>query len=522
MLLQCGIAFVGSCCWRATRSASGRCIIIATSKFFAFASMPKGLHALPEIPYAPDEERIAEAIVLMPETGTQSFFLGIERVEPGHVVVVTANGLSTRRHWQPKRRRIVFRRPEDYSEALRELLDRAVSCRLRGSGEVGTYLSGGLDSGAVAATAARLLAPSGRRLFAFTGLPREGYDGPAPRNRIIDEGPLAAATAALYPNIEHVLVRNQGRSPLEDLDRNFLLFERPLLDLCGAGWTNSMNNAIRKRNVKIMLGGECGNMGLSYDGMELLPELLRSGRWLRLWREMRGLAMRRMRWRGVLAGTFGPWCPPTFWVWLNRLVNGYALEVGNYTAIHPRRLAELDLPARARARNFDLVCRPWKDSFAMRLWVLQRIDPGNYRKGGLGFLQVDHRDPTADVRLLEFCFAVPTEQFLRDGMPRALARRALADRLPNQVLEEPRRGLSVADWHEDLTAARDRIADELDRLEACPAAATALDLVRLRRLTKNWPSRGWERDEVSIPYALALVRAISTGHFLRRATGANR
>ena len=88
--------------------------------------------------------------------------------------------------------------------------------------------------------------------------------------------------------------------------------------------------------------------------------------------------------------------------------------------------------------------------------------------------RLTHRDPTADVRLLEFCLAVPTEQFLRDGMQRALARRALADRLPKQVLEEPRRGLQVADWHEDLTAVRDRVADELDRLEACPAATTAL------------------------------------------------
>ena len=62
------------------------------NKFCAFASMPKGLHALPEVPYAPDEERIAEALVLIPETGTRSFFLGIERVEPGHVVVITASG----------------------------------------------------------------------------------------------------------------------------------------------------------------------------------------------------------------------------------------------------------------------------------------------------------------------------------------------------------------------------------------------------------------------------------------------
>ena len=416
----------------------------------------------------------------------------------------------------------MLRRPEDYSEALRHLLDKAVSCRLRGTGEVGAYLSGGFDSGAVTATAARLLAPSGRRLFAFTGLPREGYDGPVPRNRIIDEGPYAALTAALYPNIEHVLVRNQGRSPLEDLDRNFFLFERPFIDLSGAGWTNSMNSAIRKRNVKVMLGGGYGNMGLSYDGLELLPELLRSGRWLRLWREMRGLALRRMRWRGVLARTFGPWCPPGLWVWLNRVANGHALEVGDYTAIHPRRFAELDLPARAKACNLDFVCRPRKDSFAMRLWVLRRSDPGNYRKGGLGGWQVDHRDPTADVRLLEFCLSVPTDQFLCDGIPRALAQRALADRLPKQVLKESRRGMQVADWHEDFTAARDQIADELDRLEACPAAATVLDLARLRRLTENWPSGGWERDEVSLPYELALPRAISTGHFLRRVAGGNR
>jgi asparagine synthase (glutamine-hydrolysing) len=489
-------------------------------KFFAFASMPKGLHVLPEIPYAPDEERIAESLVLMPETGPKSFFLGIERVEPGHVVVVTANNFTTRRHWQPSRRQISFRRPEDYSEALRHLLDQAVACRLRGTGEIGAYLSGGFDSGAVTATAARLLAMSGRRLFAFTALPREGYKGPIRRNRIIDEESLAAATAALYPNIEHILVRNEGRSPLEDLDRHFFLFERPRIDLSG-GWTNTMDSAIRKRNVKVMLGGECGNMGLSYDGLELLPELLWSGRWLRLLKEMRGLAARQMRWRGVLARTFGPWCPPALWVRLNNIANRHALEVRDYTAIHPSRLAELDLPARARACNHDLVCRPPKDSFAMRLWVLQRGDRGNYRKGGLGALQVDHRDPTADVRLLEFCFSVPTDQFLRAGTPRALARRALADRLPKKVLEEPRRGLQVPDWHEDLTAARDQIAEELDRLQACSAATKAIDVPRLHRLINNWPSSGWEQDAISIPYELALPRAISAGHFLRRVTGAN-
>ena len=492
------------------------------NKFFAFASMPKGLHALAEVPYAPDEDRISEFLALIPETGTQSFFRGIERVESGHVVTVTPTGLAARRHWQPSRRLAALRRPEEYSEALRDLLDQAVQCRLRGAQNVGAQLSGGFDSAAVAATAARLLAPSGRRVVAFTAVPREGYDGPAPRHRIADEGPYAAATAAQYPNMEHVLIRSHGRSPLDDLDRSFFLFDRPVLNICNNVWANSICDAARNRKLRILLAGDAGNMGLSYNGMELLPELFCTGRWLRWWREARALvAPGRMRWRGVLARTLGPWCPATLWVWLNRFASGIAFDVGDYSAINSRRLAELDLPARARDCDLDLVHRPWKDGFAMRLWALRRVDMGNYNKGTLGGWHIDLRDPTADVRLLEFCLAVPTEQFLSDGKQRALAKHALADRLPQLVLEEPRKGLQAADWHERLTAVRDRVAAELDRLDACPPATKALDLPRLHRLVENWPAGGWERDEVSAPYRSALLRGISTGHFLRRATGAN-
>src|SRR4029079_6326361 len=125
----------------------------------------------------------------------------------------------------------------------------------------------------------------------------------------------------------------------------------------------------------------------------------------------------------------------------------------------------------AKQRNLDLVYRPWKDGFDLRLWVLEGMDLGNYYKGFLGGWQIDCRDPTADIRLLEFCLAVPTEQFLQNGVQRALARRALADRLPKMVLEENRRGLQGADWHERLTAVRDRVVAELNRLDACPAAA---------------------------------------------------
>jgi len=326
----------------------------------------------------------------------------------------------------------------------------------------------------------------------------------------------------MYPNMEHVLVRPTGRSPLADLDRFFLLCEGPVLNLCNINWGYGIAEAARERGLGVLLCGDMGNMSLSYNGNELLAELIRRGRILRWWRQANALADRSMRWRGVLAQTFGPWLPPTLWNLLNRMNGSAVSEVGSYSAINPQLMAALELPARARAHGLDLSYRPRKDGFSTRLWVLRRVDRGPFYKGMLGGWQIDHRDPLADIRLVEFCLAVPTEQFLRDGVPRSLARRVLADRVPQRVVHETGRGYQGADWHERMTAARADIAAEVARFDGCLPAARALNLVRMRGLLDDWPSDGWARDEIIDRYRLALLRGLSGGHFLRRVAGSNR
>src|SRR5262249_11365497 len=161
---------------------------------------------------------------------------------------------------------------------------------------------------------------------AFTAVPRKGYDGAAPRNRIVDEGPYAAATAAMYGNMEHVLIYSEGRSPLEDLDRNFRLFDQPALNLCNMVCGNGIRDRAKERKLTVMLTGQMGNVSLSYDGLQLLPELFRRGKLMQWWKQANALVrgkMRRhqtaaqMRWSGVAAQTLGPWCPASLWTWLN-------------------------------------------------------------------------------------------------------------------------------------------------------------------------------------------------------------
>jgi asparagine synthase (glutamine-hydrolysing) len=493
------------------------------ARFLAFASMPNGLHALPDIPYAPDEATVTGLLALLPEAGPASFFAGISRVEPGHFVLVTAAGAKVRRHWQPTREVLRLGSSAAYAEALREQFDRAVGARLRGAeGRVAAHLSGGRDSGAVTATAARLLAPAGGSVVAFTSVPREGYDEPVPEGRVADEGPLAAATAALHANVEHVLVRSSKRALLDGLDRDFHLIQRPVFNLCNQHWVSAIDDAAQERGLGILLTGQMGNMTISYSGREWLAELAGRGRWLRLLSECRPLVKAgRATWRSAAVTAFGPWVPIPIWRRLWQMAGRSGGDLSCFSAIDPesRRLSEVDRRARASGVSFPF--RPGRDSWRTRVSVLRRADPGNYNKGTLAGWKLDVRDPTADQRLIEFCLSVPAEQYLREGQPAALAVAAFADRLPAEILAGRRRGLQAADWHEALTADRENLCREVERTANVPAAARLLDVPRMTALLDNWPAGDWNTAEVAAAYRILLLRAISAGHFLRKASSTN-
>ncbi|MGZ8296004.1 MAG: asparagine synthetase B family protein [Allosphingosinicella sp.] len=488
--------------------------------FFAFASMPKGLHALPEIPSAPDREAVASFLALIPEDGSETFFRGIEKVRAGEIVTVTRGGLTRALWWRPSLEPLRLKRTDDYAEALREHFDRAVAARLRGvDSAVAAHLSGGLDSSAVAATTARLMAAAGGRVTAFTGVPREGYDASAVKNAFTDESPYAAEVAAMYPNMDHVIVRNGG-SPFADLDRNFFIYERPVLNLCNSVWMHRIMDGARERGLRILLSGNRGNMSFSYDGMPLLTQLLSSGRLGRLARESWALVRNGTRVGTVAAQTLGPFVPVPMWRAISRM-RGKGRKLTDYTAIGRDAAEAFRIAERAAERGLDFSYRPRRDPIETRLWSLRRVDTGNYNKGHLAGWGVDVRDPTADRRLIEFCLSVPADQYLRHGVRRALARTAFADRLPAKIVNETRKGYQAADWHEGLAAARDELGGELGRIAACEEAGTTVDHAKMRGLAEAMPSGDWHKPATTEKYRLGLLRGVSAGHFIRKAAGSN-
>jgi asparagine synthase (glutamine-hydrolysing) len=489
--------------------------------FFAFASMPKGLHALPDIPRSPDRNSAVDFLALMPETGTETFFEAIEKVPPGHKLIVQNGAVRIERWWKPAIRPLILPRSSDYAEALREQLDRAVAARLRGAdGAVATHLSAGLDSSAVTATAAKLLAPERGRVVAFTSVPGGRYAGQETGRVILDEGPLAARVAAMHPNIEHVLIRAGDRSPAAGLDRALFLYERPYLNPANGVWLHAINDAARERGLKVLLTGQKGNLSFSYDGIHLLPELLARGRLLRLAALTFRLKRGGTRVGTVAAQALGPFLPHSLWRRVQK-ATGRTRDLRQSSAISADAAQRLAQSGRAEQRRLDVSYRPRRDGLEARLWMLNRVDGGNYNKGVLGGWGIDQRDPTADRRLVEFCLSVPVEQYIAAGVPRALARNALADRLPAQLLAERRKGFQAADWAEGLKAAQAELREEVERIGRNGVASELLDTARLGASLDHLPIEGWDRLETVQRYRLALLRGVSAGHFIRKVSGDN-
>lgn len=135
---------------------------------FAFASEIKALFTLPQIPRQIEPRALDQIFSFwVPVPGTTAF-TSICELPPAHTLIVqkgAAPRLQQYYDWKfPGLHDESTLEFSEAQEALRESLSTAVTLRLRADIEVGSYLSGGIDSSAIAALASQLQ-PSGLRTY---------------------------------------------------------------------------------------------------------------------------------------------------------------------------------------------------------------------------------------------------------------------------------------------------------------------------------------------------------------------
>lgn len=483
--------------------------------FFALASMPKGLLALPGVYRGFDEDRMVDHLVIDHPDWTKSFFKGVERVPLGHKLRVMPDSFSCEPHWHPcDAKPTRFKRDEEYAEALLEIFERATEARLRSPREIGSQLSAGLDSSSVAAAAARLLAAKGKRLTAFTSVPRgDGFLGLGIRGRLVYEAPGAAEVSAMYPNMEHVLVDSAGYELLADMKAWTDAMDEPAQNGINLLWITAILEEARRRGIGVMLEGVYGNATISADGWEAQTQFFRQGRWLELYRLANNARNRGERsFKASIATATNGLLP----MWARKRIKPGATEVSlDFSPINPELTSKLGLVE----RTFRRLHADQPNLRTMRSRFFERFDWAPLHTAMRARSGIDPRDPTGDKRVFEFCFSIPVEQYVADNQSRSLVRRAMQGRLPDATLARTIRGQQGADWYLSVDEALPAFKAEMPAIAASPVARHYLDVPRLETLLETWPKvepgSGHEGDEITDHWNYALTRGITAGYFLR-------
>jgi asparagine synthase (glutamine-hydrolysing) len=359
--------------------------------------------------------------------GERTFYAGIRKLKRAHSMIVDGDGMKTWAYWDPENLPEVRMKSDDeYAECLRELLHTAVRARLRSVFRVGAHVSGGLDSSAVAVIAARVLRERGEGLTGYSWAPPPTTH----KQTAADERRLVEQVRDLEDIPIHYTTVTEG----EVAEWRF----RNPGTIHDAGFAHELvvRREARSRGVRVMLSGWGGDELITFNGRGYFADLLRSGRWLTMWRElkMRAEVQGDGVWKPFLNRAIYPLLPD--WV-IERFRPNALLAGWNETPLPG--LLQPDFASRLEAAS-PLPHKRWRvmpGVRAVQLYLLgrehlpERVEgwaSGGQREG------IIYAYPLLDRRIVEFSLGLPEEMYFKNGWLRYLFRHALNGILPEEVL----------------------------------------------------------------------------------------
>jgi asparagine synthase (glutamine-hydrolysing) len=401
-------------------------------RILAFATEPRAVRAAPDVPQVLDEGKIADFLEDARDEidAVSTLYAAVRRVPPAHLLTVGPDGIAIRRYWSLEPRPpLRLGSDEAYAEAFLEVFTEAVRARLRNAGGLGSMLSGGMDSGSVTAVATRLLQAKGEG-----PLPTFSVVGPEPSVQAEAEA-IRACIAALPGLDPHVADIGAPSTWLDGVHAMLRDIEEPfnshmtlhLLTYLQAG----------RAGVRILLDGLGGDEVVSSG--QHLAHIVRSGRWLDLWREAEA---RQRFWtplqvkRSVIEGAFRRALIPD-WArrWrLARQSRHWSSPVSPVLAAnfarHVNKRARVELWHR---NNMRPLLPPGSDRIAS-ITSLSLLSGREHSDQLAGLHGIEPRDPFMDRRVIDLCLRCPPKQIYWNGWPKLLLRRAMKDHMPAEVI----------------------------------------------------------------------------------------
>ena len=426
-----------------------------------FASEIKALFASGLIAPEANEAALPEALSTRYVAGDETLFRGVRKPLPGHLLVFEDGGVSVRQYWDVPTGRSESRHYDrgsadhddphvglqargDVVSRFRALLEESVRLRLMSDVPLGMFLSGGIDSSAIAALMARMI---DRPLQTFS----VAFD-----ERAFNELEYARQVARAIGADAHEVVIND-RDFFGALPRLVWHEDEPIAH------TSSVPlyfvSALARQHVTVVLTGEGSDELLA--GYGKYPRIAWNWRAGTLYERMLPAAARRAVAAGVvprLPGRLGRYARRSFLA-MDRtpesmfLDNFASIRLGDQRRLLSKRLRASADPQQAYASSMAYFDAPnggstfldrllYADIKTYLVELLMKQDQMSMATS------IESRVPFLDHKLVEFAATLPDRWKLSGLTTKRVLREAMRGVLPPSILNRPKMGFPVpfASW----------------------------------------------------------------------------
>jgi asparagine synthase (glutamine-hydrolysing) len=412
------------------------------------------------------ESKLPEQLSTRSLAGPDTLFKGIHRLMPGHVLVFQDGAVQIRRYWDlPVRTEdnpVEKLRETDAVERFRELLEESVRIRLMADVPLGMFLSGGLDSSAIAALMAGMI---DRPLKTFSV---------AFNDRAFSELDYARQVSSAIRADAHEIVIDESDF-FGALPRLIWHEDEPIAHPSSVPLY--FVSQLAGRHVKVVLTGEGSDELLA--GYGKYPRFVMNWTAAQMYRHVPG-SLRNLISRDVvprLPAAVNRYASRSF---LARAATPEALFFDNFAAIGLERQRSLLSPAVAATVTSDQAYGPSRaifDGRNGRSTLLDRVLYTDVKTYLVELLMkqdqmsmaasIESRVPFLDHKLVEFVALLPDRFKLRGLKTKWILREAIREVLPDAILSRPKMGFPVpfgqwmrGEWN---AVARDVLLDSRSR-----------------------------------------------------------
>ncbi|NYE03838.1 asparagine synthase (glutamine-hydrolyzing) [Bacillus niacini] len=491
----------------------------SNGKRFAFCTVLNPLLNLPNMKKELNEQWLAEFLAITAPVDTVDVsitpYKNLEQVPPSHSISIYRGKIRLKRYCTLSvNNQLKLKSNEEYVEAFQDVFQEAVRSCLRTHRGVGSQLSGGLDSGSVVSFAVKSLKAE-KQLHTFSYIPPSDFIDYTPKYLMPDESPFIQLTAKHVGGIKEHYLDFEGRNSYSDIDDYLNILEMPYKFFHNSFWQEGIFQNAIKEGIGVLLSGYRGNLGISWGpAMDYYAILLKKMKWIRLINELQqfsqivgGPGLRRIP---IVARKAFPIIERIF------PVGGTHTEP---TIINPEFAKKTNVYR--KLKNYGIDETGWFSTpnvFEQRKRHFQDVFHWNATNTLLTKLSLRYslqqRDPTNDLRVIRFCLSVPEEQYVQNGLDRALVRRSTENFLPDTVrLNQRIRGVQAADWVHRMVPYWKAFIEEVRQLSENQTLLEYVD----NKVIKDGLSKiesGAQPDKADDPHYRILMHSVILNRFL--------